>query len=216
MEGMAARQEYDRAQVASRWAGEGDGQHYAGPRWKNARAAGRDGALLARLLQDEPLGAGRSALDAPSGTGRLTPTLTSLGWRAVSLDHSRSMLLELGSQATQASAFALPFADRAFDLVVCCRLIHHLSSPVDRAALIRELARVSSRAVALSHWDPRSWHGLRRQWGLRGGHDHRVCLPWDELRTLATDHGLRIVRSVHSLRFVSMQTWSLLVREEHR
>ncbi len=46
-----------------------------------------------------------------------------------------------------ANALALPFADRAFDLVVCADVLQHRAEP-ERA--LRELARVGSRHLVLS------------------------------------------------------------------
>jgi SAM-dependent methyltransferase len=46
-----------------------------------------------------------------------------------------------------ASIFEIPFPDRSFDVVGCFEVLEHLPDP---AAALRELARVSSRAVVLS------------------------------------------------------------------
>ena len=47
----------------------------------------------------------------------------------------------------QASAYELPFADDAFDLVVCCEVLEHLDRP---AEALRELTRVSRSGVLMS------------------------------------------------------------------
>lgn len=47
----------------------------------------------------------------------------------------------------EASVYELPFADREFDLVLCCEVLEHLEEP-QRA--LREIARVARRAVILS------------------------------------------------------------------
>jgi SAM-dependent methyltransferase len=47
----------------------------------------------------------------------------------------------------------LPLADRSFDAVVCCRLLHHLAAPRDVRAVVRELVRVSRGLVIASFWD---------------------------------------------------------------
>ena len=57
----------------------------------------------------------------------------------------------------QASIYALPFAARSFDLVVCCEVLEHLDDP--RGGLA-ELARVADRRVLISTpWDP-VWRAL--------------------------------------------------------
>ena len=52
----------------------------------------------------------------------------------------------------QASAYALPYADDCFELVVCCEVLEHLERP-ERA--LAELSRVAGRAVLVSTpWEP--------------------------------------------------------------
>ncbi len=91
----------------------------------------------------------RAVLDVPVGTGRFLHLFG--GARVEGLDLSEAMLteasarvIELGlSDVTlrQGSVTALPFAQHAFDLVVCWRLLHLLPQDVLPAALA-ELARV--------------------------------------------------------------------------
>jgi ubiquinone/menaquinone biosynthesis C-methylase UbiE len=76
--------------------------------------------------------------------------------------------------ARQASIYALPWPDDAFELVICCEVLEHLHDP---AAGLRELARVSRRHVLLSTpWEP-TWRILNMargrylpQWGTTPGH----------------------------------------------
>lgn len=154
----------------------------------------------------------RRILDVPCGAGRLTPFLSSLG-TTTGVDVSPQMIAVSIGQRTRASAFALPFVDGAFDLVVCCRLLHHLTTDEDRVLLLAELARVARGPVALSYWDAASWHAWRRRRGLRKGHDTRVPIPRRQLARLLGDVGLRIQERAHSMRFVSPQTWVLAVPE---
>lgn len=202
-------------EIATRWASEDAGARYRTQRFGSARAAGRDPALLARLLRNRPLGP-EPILDAPSGSGRLTSSLLQLQRPVVGLDISASMLTQLeGAPGVQGSAFALPLADRSCSLVVCCRLLHHLASGQERAALLAELARVTTRWVAISYWDAASWHALRRRRGWRrGGHDHRVPIRAAELRGLAEQAGLQLVERRFSMRFLSPQSWALLELRE--
>lgn len=77
-------------------------------------------------------------------------------------------------RARQASIYALPWPDDAFELVICCEVLEHLHDP---AAGLRELARVSRRHVLLSTpWEP-TWRLLNMArgrylsaWGNTPGH----------------------------------------------
>jgi ubiquinone/menaquinone biosynthesis C-methylase UbiE len=76
--------------------------------------------------------------------------------------------------ARQASIYALPWPDDAFDLVLCCEVLEHLQDP---ARGLAELARVARRHVLLSTpWEP-AWRILNvargrylPQWGNTPGH----------------------------------------------
>ena len=56
-----------------------------------------------------------------------------------------------------ASIYALPFRDRAFDLVLCCEVLEHLELP-ERG--LREIARVASRTCLLSVPREPIWRAL--------------------------------------------------------
>ena len=200
--------------VATRWAGSGSGERYGTQRFRSRRARERDPALLRSLLSGRPLPE-LPVLDAPSGAGRMRPTLFALSRPVVSLDVSDSMLGEVGSGGAgriRGSALALPFQDATFGLVVCCRLLHHLGVQEEREQLLAELGRVSQRWVALSYWDAASWHAWRRRRGWRHGHDRRVAMSAGLLEGIASKAGLRLVARRFSLRFVSPQSWALFER----
>jgi SAM-dependent methyltransferase len=203
--------------VPTHWSQAGAGEHYAGNRWRDARSRERDVRLLDRVLRnsevrDHDPAQLRRILDVPCGAGRLTPYLSSLG-TTTGVDVSPEMIAVSIGERTRASAFALPFQDGSFDLVACCRLLHHLTTDEDRALLLSELARVARGPVALSYWDAASWHAWRRRRGLRKGHDTRVPIPRRQLTRLLQGAGLRIAERAHSMRFVSPQTWVLAVPE---
>lgn len=103
-------------------------------------------------------------LDCPCGAGRLGPVLLRRAVRLVGADLSGPMLREASAALavparagrvafTRAAAETLPFAQGAFDVVVCSRLLHHLADPAARARLLGELARVAGRWVVLSFHD---------------------------------------------------------------
>ena len=58
------------------------------------------------------------------------------------------------------TALALPFRDRAVDIVICSQLLHHFDDD-DAARVLREMDRVARRCVIVSD--------LRRSWIAAGG-----------------------------------------------
>lgn len=97
--------------------------------------------------------------------------------------------------AREASIYALPWPDDAFDLVICCEVLEHLHEP---AKGLRELARVARRHVLLSTpWEP-VWRVMNlargrylSAWGNTPGHVQHfgraalARLARSELRLLA-------------------------------
>ncbi len=93
---------------------------------------------LAPYLQAGPV------LDVGCGNGFLTLPLSRRG-RAVGVDFAAEMLARNPVRTrVQGRAEALPFPDRSFPVVLCQGLLHHCPDP---GAVVREMARVSSRYV---------------------------------------------------------------------
>lgn len=199
------------SESTDKWSAPGSGEHYAGPRFATARAAERDPRTIARLLERH--GVRGPILDAPCGTGRLSSTLNGFGQRVVSLDLSASMLAaareRLPGAALQASVSVLPFRERSFDVVVSCRLLHHLHGRAERRVALRELVRASDRLVVASFWDSASWPALRVRLGLRRseGPRGRTACTRAEIEELVSECGARVLEYATSLRFVSQQTF---------
>lgn len=107
---------------------------------------------------------GARALDVGGGHAQLAPALVERGFRvtvAGSDEVCRTRLdrtLPPGSFEFRAcDLLALPFPDRAFDVVVSLRLLAH----VERwRELVAELCRVADRAVVLDYSDSRSFNQL--------------------------------------------------------
>jgi ubiquinone/menaquinone biosynthesis C-methylase UbiE len=139
--------------------------------------------------------------------------LEATGLPYVGLDVSEAMLRESNGGApkrvVQGAVERLPFADDTFDVVVSCRLLHHVRDRNDLAPLVRELTRVSSRLVVASFWDAASLPAWRRRVGLRRGEgaNGRHAVPKEVLQRLFEDSGAAIVGFHHSFRFVSQQTF---------
>ena len=208
--------------VENKWAGAAAAEHYASERFATRRAAARDPRLVARLLSEHGAQRGALYLDAPCGAGRLTPLLCELG-RAVALDANLPMLARARERCgaavgIQATVLALPFADRSFEAVVCCRLLHHLRDERELAVAVGELVRVSRRLVVASFWDAASVPALRVRLGLKQGEgaSGRAAIARREIARLFAAAGARVIGFRAVLRFVSQQTFLVAERSESR
>lgn len=141
-------------------------QHYANPRTADEFDALRFGGPIGGLVADaqerilvEFLGdlTGRSVLDVGTGTGRAALALARRGAQVTGVDASPEMLRVAADRAGSAGvpvafmpgdAHALPFDDRAFDAVVCLRVLMH--TPGWRTSL-RELCRVARDRVVFDY-----------------------------------------------------------------
>lgn len=128
----------------------------------------------------------RSALDIPAGTGKLAGVFASLGTRVLASDISSSMLKRAETEFSRvgypdvsfqvADAADLgEFADAAFDVVVCLRLMHRVPSGL-RVRMLKELARVAPCAI-VSYGIENGFHKLRRRTraAIFGGQKDTLC-----------------------------------------
>ena len=203
--------------LAERWTDPEAGRRYAGGRWASARRAGRDLALVERML-DRAGDGHRTVLDAPCGGGRLFPLLRRRAPRLVGLDVSPPMLAEAsgeGARVLRGDVFRLPFAEGAFDAVVCCRLLHHLDRDEDLRVAVSELVRVSRGHIVASFWDRASLPAWRRRLGLKRG-GTRVARSRAELRAAFEAAGARVLGYAHSMRWISQQAFLLARKDRAR
>lgn len=193
--------------IRSRWSEGERASNYSRGRFRSARAARRDPDHISALLTEH--GVQGPILDVPCGTGRLRSALASHTEEYFGVDSSLPMLSESAdtSKLMAADALQLPFATGTFDVVVACRLFHHLGQSEDRIALARELARVSSRLVIASFWDAASWHSLRRRVGLKHDTSTRRSQSKKMLRAELERSGLRVLGWRHTFRFISQQAF---------
>jgi ubiquinone/menaquinone biosynthesis C-methylase UbiE len=154
-------------------AGAYDSWRYETPRGR--RRNRRDLAAIGRALDEaerrgDPI---RDALDLPCGTGRLAPLLFERRIAAAGADVSVEMLREtlrkFGKKFPifQCSADAIPLRDGSLDAVFAIRFLFHLDGD-GRAAVLREMARVSRRWLVLDvrHRYNFRWLGWRIRHGL--------------------------------------------------
>ena len=186
---------------------------YADPAMASSFDAKRFGGPIgSMLLQDQErvltefLGdvAGHQILDMATGTGRAALALAKRGARVTGVDASREMLSVARARAAEAAlaiefvegdAYALTFADRAFDEVVCLRMLMHV--PDWRTAL-SELCRVTQHRIVFDYPALTSTAALQAVWrraALAAGRKveaYRVFSTRDIARELDR-HGFRVV-----------------------
>jgi SAM-dependent methyltransferase len=194
----------------------------AGAHERNPRGALRDPMLVDRILDRYGVRPSmRPILDAPCGTGRLRGVLERRGMRYVGLDASSARLREASRGADESgeredasglcigAVDRLPFKDDSFDVVVCCRLLHHVDDESAVSAIVHELTRVAHRLVIASFFDAASLPALRRRVGLRRSEGPRAkhALSKRSLRRMFEDAGAEVVGFHHSLRFVAQQAF---------
>lgn len=112
----------------------------------------RFGHVTAAL--DRELHQGDRFLDVGCGTGEYLDHAAALGADPTGIDISSTHCRRVhaahpGAHVAQATGTSLPFADRAFDVVLCSEVIEHL--PTSQASqCVDELYRVADRAVVVS------------------------------------------------------------------
>ncbi|MEW6073214.1 MAG: class I SAM-dependent methyltransferase [Planctomycetota bacterium] len=198
-----------------RWQGAEAARRYVEDRWDSPRRAGRDprlvrGALACQRVR-EP---GAIVLDAPCGAARLRPAIEAGGTRWVGLDASPAMLAAAcaaGRPLLVGDVSALPFADGAFDAVVCCRLLHHLAEEAAFRRAVAELVRVSRFLVVASFWDSRSLAAWRsRAFPRRDGRvPGRVTHARERVREAFAAAGAEVIEFRPAWRFLSRQTFAV-------
>lgn len=136
--------------------------------WPSRLVARCERRAIAQALTQVPH---RTALDLPAGTGKLAGVFAALGARVVAADVSASMLGLARAQYAAAGCRGVEcriadagnladFADHAFDVVVCLRLLHRVP-PGLRARMLREFARVAPHAIVSLGIETR-FHRTRR------------------------------------------------------
>jgi SAM-dependent methyltransferase len=109
---------------------------------------------------------GKKVLEVGAGTGRDSFALVGLGAKVYQLDYSKNALRIITSIARQENipvhplcgdAFALPFHEETFDIVVHQGLLEHFRE-LDAANLIKENVRVLKHGGLLLVDVPQRWH----------------------------------------------------------
>jgi SAM-dependent methyltransferase len=116
---------------------------------------------VAFLDRQGPL-TGRSVLDVGCGNGIFTLPLARIAAGVVGVDlHANMLRANPHPVRVQGSAFDLPFAEGAFEVVFAANLLHHVDQP---QRVLAELCRCSSRQLMLV--EPNRWNPLMLGFGL--------------------------------------------------
>lgn len=188
-------------------------------------------ALVRRLLRDIPKDdlTGYS-LDMPCGYGRLYPLVQERAakvvesdWSFFLLQESRRYLAQLpGLNPAQghirANALAVPYKDRAFDLVVSVRLCHHIPEYADRLRYLGELLRISDKWVVFTYFDTDSIKNMLHERARRAnsGKRQKWTLSRQEVAATAEAVGFDVVKTVPLARLFSGHCYTVLRRKSEK
>ena len=158
-----------------------------------------------------------TVLDVPCGAGRLTPLLQPVASRLYSCDYSPAMLGQFRrahrGPCFVGSAFDLPFADRAFEVVFSARLSHHIKSDDRRADYLREIMRTSARWVIVTIFDRDSLKSRLRELSRRfTGKRSKHTFARSDLARIAAGSGFRIAAGLPLSRLASGHVFYVLER----
>lgn len=180
----------------------------------------REFRLLDRLLSSQ--GHSRLLLDLPCGGGRLSPRIGAHTDLLIEADIAvgqvlygqRHSKLDTPQIWMTASAFHIPFRDNSVDGTVCCRLCHHLPTPIERERLVEELLRVSRRFVIMTFFDYyslKNW--LRRVRRPFNKKPPKMTMTVQRVRELAEANGARLVQYPMLAPTSSGHRYALMVKE---
>jgi ubiquinone/menaquinone biosynthesis C-methylase UbiE len=174
--------------------------------------------------------AGATVLDLPSGTGRLLRLLSCvLGYNVTEADSSPHMLQLARQHATWqnlnmpaenfcvADVMKTPFADGAFDAIVCNRLFHHFREPAVRRQALVELGRISKGLIIVSFFRSPTWGALAfsLKYALRGQKPtDRIPISLSTFQADIHAAGLRIVKTISVRPVISKSCYVVLERQK--
>ncbi len=180
--------------------------------------------LVERISDEAPFDL---ALDLPCGYGRLMPLLRRHARRVVEGDWSFHLLkiarenqradpsVEAADGYVRATALAMPFRERAFDLVLSVRLCHHIREHAERLIYVRELLRISNQWVVFTYFDYHSLKNLLREARRKfSGKRPKWTLRASEVAGIADEMGFEVVHSIPLSRLFSGHRYVALRRKQ--
>jgi SAM-dependent methyltransferase len=117
-------------------------------RWRKSEVTPREQRRVRATIDAIPLGC-RRVLDVGAGDGLISNEASIRGFPVVAFDLSTVCLSRLSVPSCCGSAHQLPFADRAFDVVMSTEMLEHLPAALYPGALT-ELARVADRYILVT------------------------------------------------------------------
>jgi SAM-dependent methyltransferase len=150
-------------------------------------------------------------LDVPCGYGRFGEALSKISRYRLQFDRSAAMAARAAQGAEErddnvstviCDIRSLPLADSSVDLVLCMRLLHHVPSVDDRAALLAELERVSRESVVVSYYGSNPLHRVQRwlveRLGLVRRSPHPIFFYGDRLFRRETEKAGLVAQALSS------------------
>ncbi len=155
----------------------------------------KEEASIASLLKMSSVGAGRTALDCPTGTGRLIPLLKKYGFNVTAADISKTMLSRAeqykASHYLNESADDISLGNNSVDLWLMSRFCFHFEDP---RSFMREAFRVlnfNGYLIAdFYNWTPRSWIPGDQAWLGGRTYTHSKI----QVTEFATEIGFSVVK----------------------
>lgn len=114
----------------------------------------------------------RTVLDAPCGVGRATIWFAQQGYEATGIDLGEGAVEVARRNAEEAGVSPrieiadineVPFGERAFDAVLCFRLLHHFPTADIRGPFMDAIASTADKYVLISYLSPWSPTSIRRR-----------------------------------------------------
>jgi SAM-dependent methyltransferase len=128
---------------------------------------------------------------------RVAVSVAALDWSADILTHARRVVRGApGVHLVRGDARALPFADRAFDVVLCGLALHHFSF-ADGVAVLREIRRVAAGGYLV--------HDILRCWGA-------YAAAWLDTRLLGRNRLARHDGPLSVLRSFTLDEFRLMAQ----
>lgn len=166
----------------------------------------------------------KTILDLPCGAGRFWKMLCENPNRSLlAADNSEDMITVAKTmqhpditkkfKTFKTSVFDISLADNSVDHILCLRLFHHFTTPKDRIAALKELARVTKNSITISLWVDGNWQGNRKMAKKpkgKNGYTNRIVIPQTIIEKEIVQAGFKIKKHLDLLPGISMWRYYIL------